>query len=808
MAAKKKGARPARARVDKVRPAKRRTKARRASDAHGDREDVARPTRDAEAAVFPARLLSGAHVFTLDGPRLRLILRKRLGPKPLAELLEKLSLELDDGSTAGDPRPVPLRTAGHTQWVRTADRTVPDAKRIKAIRSHAQVVAVAPVYQRTDVTGARGLMSPHLGVLLVPAALAIENAAELARYGLKPNERIRLGGVRYFSSGDPNDARVFELGARLAERALGRAAGLAALAPPPRVSYEWTPLVSPFAVTPVDPLDPLYDTAGGTGDAEPANKQWNLKRIGARYAWGALPAGQPGSSSVKVLMFDEGVDLQHVDLVGITQLELSGPGPDPANQAPQTAHGTQLAGIVAARHNTSGGAGLAPGCPFTSLRYNDTLIPDAFAVTNTALAAAITHAGTIANSVLLIGMDAGNALLTDATVQGAINTNTTSLIVLATGNDTGTGSAIGYGTVQANVMIVGGYGQTDAVDRNGRWLAEAAPLVGSRVGPEISVAAPAADIMTTTWVSGSSNLYTTAPGLRGTSLAAAHAAGLAALVWSKNLSATAAQIRTQIEQTAAKCGVDRPFDPGVESTAYRTTAGHPNGIWHDHLGYGSIDASAVLVTLAAETDAATVDPERARVIIRDNPADAGVPEPSTGSLVSECDIIVSTNPTHVTRGVITAGSADDLDFSAKAVAAVNSVGAASAYYVFVRVVNIGPAPARGVRVTASLAACATSFMYPDSWDNPTTPGGTTINALNDAPPADYSYLAGPLPVGGVFVARLTVPAGSDFSGFGGHACCVARVVAANDVNFTRASVSGSMAQRAYNNLAQRNLSIV
>lgn len=73
MAAKKKGARPARARVDKVRPAKRRTKARRASDAHGDREDVARPTRDAEAAVFPARLLSGAHVFTLDGPRLRLI---------------------------------------------------------------------------------------------------------------------------------------------------------------------------------------------------------------------------------------------------------------------------------------------------------------------------------------------------------------------------------------------------------------------------------------------------------------------------------------------------------------------------------------------------------------------------------------------------------------------------------------------------------------------------------------------------------------------------------------------------------------
>ena len=114
----------------------------------------------------------------------------------------------------------------------------------------------------------------------------------------------------------------------------------------------------------------------------------------------------------------------------------------------------------------------------------------------------------------------------------------------------------------------------------------------------------------------------------------------------------------------------------------------------------------------------------------------------------------------------------------------------------------------GVRVTASLAACATSFMYPDSWDNPTTPGGTTINALNDAPPADYSYLAGPLPVGGVFVARLTVPAGSDFSGFGGHACCVARVVAANDVNFTRASVSGSMAQRAYNNLAQRNLSIV
>ncbi len=785
-------------------------KAKRGRASSGTKRAVARTAAAAAAApgAFPALLQSGRHVFQLDGARACLTLKRPFAPRQLQQLLSELKLELDDGRVPGDELLPKLLRMQRSYWVRTLDRSVLQRARVKAIVANGNVVALWPVYRRTDIPGARGLMSPRLGALIVRSDLADRFAKDLSGSGLHVEKRFRVRGLRYMTSGDLNDARIFDVAAKLAAGPVVKpvfAARFAAAVPvaAAAVAYDWVPFVSPFAVVPVDPSDLLFDTGGG--DVELAAHQWYLKRIGARYAWGMFGPGQPGAASVSVLMFDRGVDQTHADFGAIQQIELFNGAPDPLATAPFDAHGTELAGIVAAQHDDGNAlAGIAPGCPFTSLRYNDTIDP--FSVGTAAIASAIDYAGTIDNSVLLIGMDAGAGVLTDASVQTSINNNNKSLIVVAAGNDTGSGSSIGYGAVQPHVLIAAGYEQTDAADRNGRWLAEALPLVGSKFGPEVSVAAPAADIMTTTWVSGMSNKYTVAPGLRGTSLAAAQAAGMAALVWSLSTTLTPAQVRTQLEQTAAKCGVDRPSNPGVEQTAYRTVAGYPNGIWNDHLGYGSIDASAVLLGTTPETDAATTDMEVARVIIRDNPSDLGLPEPSSGSLVTQCDIIVSTDPAHVATGVIAAGGAEDVDFSSKVLSAVNQVGSASAYYVFVRVVNIGPAPARCVRVTASLAACATSFMYPNSWDDPT--GAITVNALNDAPPADLSYLQGPLPVGGIFVARLAVPVGSDFTGFSGHACCVARVVAANDVNFTRASVSGASAQRLFNNLAQRNLSVV
>jgi subtilisin family serine protease len=72
----------------------------------------------------------------------------------------------------------------------------------------------------------------------------------------------------------------------------------------------------------------------------------------------------------------------------------------------------------------------------------------------------------------------------------------------------------------------------------------------------------------------------------GTSAAAPHVAGVAALVLSVNPSLTGQQVRDIIESTAQKV---RP-----DLYTYSTTSGHPNGTWNNEMGYGLVDAYAAV----------------------------------------------------------------------------------------------------------------------------------------------------------------------------------------------------------------------
>jgi hypothetical protein len=751
---------------------------------------------------LPPRIQSGNHAFDRDLVRLLIRLRKKISKNAKKTLLDDFSLVEDDGKHHGGTA-VLLRSDFHI-WARTADARPVDEALLDAISKRNDVEDATSLYRRLDLPGARGLMAPKPNALILRRDVAARYREQLVKAGFKVDENLSrlLAGLIYLSG----ERSAIKLGAAIGAKnpELARA-----------IAYDLIPYLSPFAVTPADPNDTLYNTLTGD-DAELANRQWDMKRVGARWAWGAFPPGQPGDSAVTVFIFDQGVDLQHTDLMPVSQTNVTTTLNDPATFLPATSHGTELAGVVHGQHGNAGTsmAGVAPGCTLRSLRASAGA--NQFDISTGNIAVAIGFAQSAGGrNILLIGMDAGASVLTDGTVQTALGANTASLIVVASGNHTTvTTPTVDYisggGTLTPRMLVAGGYEQTSNTDRNGRVLIRSGAIVGSKTGPEVCVSAPADGIITTTWVSGSSNQYTALTGLRGTSLAAAHAAGMAALAWSKLGVVAPDVVRTQLEQTCAKTGADRTYIVGAEPSRYRHEPGRPNGLWNEELGYGSIDASAVLVTTTAETDPSPTDTERARVIIRDNPTDNGVPEPSTGSLVTQCDIVVTTTAALLTTGATTAGSAADTAFTAQVLVAgasgLQEVSAASDYYVFVRVVNIGPAAARGIRVTACLAACATSFMYPSSWDNPT--GAINVICQNDLPPSDLSYHAGPLPVNGIFIARLRVPAGAAFGGFGGHACCVARVTCANDVNFNRATISGGMAQRLFNNLAQRNLSIV
>ena len=131
--------------------------------------------------------------------------------------------------------------------------------------------------------------------------------------------------------------------------AAGQAALLSALARDPRVA--WAQPVSLFhgmqqAGTGADPLYPL----------QPDGKAWHLAEL-HRASTGR---------GVRVAVVDSGVDIRHPDLAG--QVALSENFVE-EGEAPPEAHGTAVAGVIAARAgNGLGIAGVAPGARLLALR--------------------------------------------------------------------------------------------------------------------------------------------------------------------------------------------------------------------------------------------------------------------------------------------------------------------------------------------------------------------------------------------------------------------------------------------------------
>jgi subtilisin family serine protease len=131
--------------------------------------------------------------------------------------------------------------------------------------------------------------------------------------------------------------------------ALGQAALLSALARDPRVA--WAQPVNLFhgmaqAAAAADPLYPL----------QPDGKAWHLAEL-HRASTGR---------GVRVAVVDSGVDVRHPDLAG--QVALSENFVEEGEPPPE-AHGTAVAGVIAARAgNGLGIAGVAPGARLLALR--------------------------------------------------------------------------------------------------------------------------------------------------------------------------------------------------------------------------------------------------------------------------------------------------------------------------------------------------------------------------------------------------------------------------------------------------------
>ncbi len=241
---------------------------------------------------------------------------------------------------------------------------------------------------------------------------------------------------------------------------------------------------------------------------------------------------------VTIAIIDTGVDLTHSDLAANL---VSGYDFVDLDTTPQdgNGHGTNVAGIAAAPLNGIGISGVAPWAKILPVRVLD----DWGSGYTSDVAAGITYA---ADRAQVLNLSLGS-IYDDATLRDAINyaANTKGRLVVAASGNCGDAdypyngctamNQASYPAAYSNVLAVA------AVDNSN------AHASFSTSGSYVDVSAPGVDIYST-------NLYGSYFAESGTSQAAPHVAGLAALIWAKNPSYTAAQVWNRITSTAVDLG--------------------------------------------------------------------------------------------------------------------------------------------------------------------------------------------------------------------------------------------------------------
>ena len=327
--------------------------------------------------------------------------------------------------------------------------------------------------------------------------------------------------------------------------------------------------VGPDARTAIDPealKSDAWPASGSPNDPLYGPSQADLRLIGLPSAWQTTT----GSASVTVAIIDSGTTTSHEDLAGTTFISPYNTITGEPEAADDNGHGTHVTGTIAAQTNNGKGiAGIAPGVRIMPIKALDASGSGFFYDFLVGLDYAVANGAKIVNASLGALLTAASVIAAQPTIDAAYDAGVT---IVASAGNAGDGS-INYPCAFNHVICVGA---TDNGDGHATF---------SNANFYVDISAPGVAGTSTYPPFGCSGPPACYASMSGTSMAAPHVTGVAALVLSVWPASTPDQIEAALENSAVDLGMvgrDDLFGHGrvnaAAGVASGPTPGAPTGV--------------------------------------------------------------------------------------------------------------------------------------------------------------------------------------------------------------------------------------